>query len=186
MPAEPISLFWDNSNIWLVGREVCKKREPAYENSFRIHFANLFNFVTQKRNVNYAFVAGSIPPRTDPLWKRFSNLGIKVEKQERGMSGQEIAVDEAIQLAIANRLLDFSGSETIVLLTGDGAGYSKGKGFITALERVVSQKKMIEVVSWDAGINGSLKKFAQKNGSYVSLEPAYDQVTFINNKRWAK
>lgn len=180
------SLFWDNSNIWLVGRNaVCKKREPADLNHFRIHFANLFNFVLQGRKIDYAFVAGSIPPHTDALWKRFSALKIKVEKQERGIGGGEIAVDEAIQLAMANRLLDAPKPEQFILLTGDGAGYTQGKGFITCLERAVKHKFPIEVVSWDAGVNPRLKKFAQTNGSYVSLEPGYDQVTFINNKRWA-
>ncbi len=34
-----LSLFWDNSNIWLVGRGVCHQREPGDESAFRIHFA---------------------------------------------------------------------------------------------------------------------------------------------------
>jgi hypothetical protein len=183
------SLFWDNSNIWLVGRNaVCKKRERADMNHFRIHFANLFNYVLQGRKIDYAYVAGSVPPQTDALWKRFRALNIKVETQVRGATGGEIAVDEAIQLAMANRLLDglaVAKPEQFILLTGDGAGYTKGKGFITCLERAVKHKFPIEVVSWDAGVNPHLKKFAQANGNYISLEPGYDKITFINNKRWA-
>jgi hypothetical protein len=30
-----------------------------------------------------------------------------------------------------------------------------------------------------------LRAFAERCGSYRSLEPVYDKVTFINNKRWA-
>jgi hypothetical protein len=181
------SLFWDNSNIWLVGRNgVCAKREPADTAAFRIHFANLFNYVRQGRTIDYAFVAGSVPPETDDLWKRFRTLKLKVETQERGNSGGEIAVDEAIQLAMSNRLLDIlPKTEPIILLTGDGAGYSEGRGFITSLERAVKHKCPIEVVSWNAGVNRYLKKFAQANGAYVPLEPGYEQITFINNKRWA-
>jgi len=63
-----------------------------------------------------------------PLWRRFETLGAKVEKQERGVSGSEIAVDEVIQLQMANRVLDVNPPETIVLLTGDGSGYTEGKG----------------------------------------------------------
>jgi hypothetical protein len=180
-----ISLFWDNSNIWLVGRGVCARREPGDEGGFRIHFANLLNYARNGRVINYAFVGGSIPPESDPLWGRFEDLHIRVEKQERGVSGGEIAVDEAIQLAMANRLLDMPQPETFVLLTGDGAGYSQGKGFIAALERAVRKGCNIEVVSWDAGINRYLKSFAETHGRYISLEPVYDRVTFINNKRWA-
>ncbi len=91
------SIFWDNSNIWLVGRNsVCAKREPTDIKEFRIHLANLFNFVRQERTIDYAFVAGSVPPKSDALWKRFRALNIKVETQERGIGGGEIAVDEAI------------------------------------------------------------------------------------------
>jgi hypothetical protein len=180
------SLFWDNSNIWLVGRNgVCAKREPADVAGFRIHFANLFNYVRQSRTIEYAFVAGSVPPEMDDLWKRFRALKLKVETQERGKAGGEIAVDEAIQLAMANRLLDIPKPETINLLTGDGAGYGQGRGFITSLERAVKHKCPIEVVSWDAGVNRYLKKFAQATGSYIALEPGYERITFINNKRWA-
>ena len=75
------NIFWDNSNIWLVGRGVCATREPGDEWSFRIHFANLFDFVVNNRPVNYAFVGGSIPPNNDPLWQRFENLGVKVNAQ---------------------------------------------------------------------------------------------------------
>ena len=62
------SIFWDNSNIWLVGRSVCAKREPGDEQAFRIHFSHLFEFVRNGRTVDSAFVGGSIPPNNDPLW----------------------------------------------------------------------------------------------------------------------
>ena len=74
----------------------------------------------------------------------------------------------------------------MVLLTGDGSGYTDGKGFIRQLERAHNNGWEVEVISWDAGCNRNLKAFAQKNGAYRSLEPAYEQVTFINNKRWAQ
>jgi len=72
------------------------------------------------------------------------------------------------------------------LLTGGGSGYSDGRGFIKQLERAVAHKWAIEVVSWDAGYNRYLRAFAQQHGVYRSLEPVYNQVTFIHNKRWAK
>jgi hypothetical protein len=182
-----LSVFWDNSNIWLVGRQVCMKREPGEQDAFRIHFAKLFDFVRNGRAIDYAYVGGSIPPAHDELWKRFSDLGIKVHTQERGAdSGKEIAVDEIIQLAMANRVLDESTPGTMVLLTGDGAGFKDEKGFIKQLERAKDHGWKIEVVSWDAGCNPRLKKFAEDHGTYRALEPVYENVTFVNNKRWAK
>lgn len=181
-----ISIFWDNSNIWLVGRNVCTQREAGDEDAFRIHFAHMLDFVRNGRTVDFAFVGGSIPPNNDPLWDRFDNLGIQVEKQQRGqVTGGEVAIDEIIQLQMANRVLDVTSPGTMVLCTGDGSGYSDGKGFIKQLERAHNHGWSIEVVSWDAGCNRHLKQFVQKEGTYRSLESVYDQLTFINNKRWA-
>jgi hypothetical protein len=121
-----LSVFWDNSNIWLVGRNVCRQREPGDEGGFRIHFSNMLDFVLNGRDLDYAFVGGSVPPQSDPLWTRFEYLGVVVDKQWGGEgSGGEIAVDEMIQLAMANRVLDEQPA-TMVLLTGDGSGYSDG------------------------------------------------------------
>jgi hypothetical protein len=181
-----LSVFWDNSNIWLVGRNVCHQREPGDEAGFRIHFSQLLDFVLDGRVLDYAFVGGSVPPQSDPLWSRFASLGVAVDKQERGeTTGGEIAVDEMIQLAMANRVLDEQPG-TIILLTGDGSGYSDGKGFIKQLERAHKHGWAIEVVSWDAGCNRYLRHFAEQHGTYRSLEPVYALVTFINNKRWAR
>ena len=180
-----LNIFWDNSNIWLVGRNFCAATEPGKQDGFRIHFLKLLEFVRNNRSVNYAFVGGSIPPNNDPLWQRFEKLGAIVEKQERGVGGGEVAVDEIIQLRMANRILDVTPPETLVLLTGDGSGYSDGNGFIKQLERSKNHGWNIEVVSWDAGCNRHLKAFARANGTYRSLEPAYYNVSFVNNERWA-
>lgn len=186
MGNDKVNLFWDNSNIWIVGQNVCNQKEPEDKMAFRIHFGNLFELAIKNRNLSYAFVGGSIPPQSDTLWQRFENLGIEVDKQERGaIGGGEVAVDETIQLRIANRLLDVDEPETIVLLTGDGAGFGDGKGFIKQLERALKRGWTIEVISWDIGCNGKLREFAMKNGIYTPLEGAYEKVTFINNKRWA-
>ena len=180
-----LNIFWDNSNIWLVGQRVCEVCEPGYENNFRIDFAKLFDFVRDNRAVSFAYVGGSVPPNNDPLWQRFNNLGITVNTQERGAGGGEIAVDECIQLEMANRVLDVAVPETMILLTGDGSGYLDGKGFIKQLERAKNRGWNIEIISWDAGCNRHLKAFAHANGIYRPLEPAYLNVTFINNQRRA-
>ena len=186
MAKEKINIFWDNSNIWLTGVSECQKREPNDTEGFRIHFSNLFNHVVQGREVSFAFLAGSIPPANDKLWDRFNQLGIQVERQERGRnSNGEVAVDEAIQLAMANRILDCDIPETIVLLTGDGSGFLDGKGFIKQLERAVKKNWKIEVWSWSVGCNRHLKEYAERNGTYHDLAEAYDKVTFIQEKRWA-
>lgn len=64
--------------------------------------------------------------------------------------------------------------------------YTDGKGFITQLERAHRHGWAIEVVSWDGGCNRHLRQFAEQHGTYRSLKPVYDNITFINNKRWAQ
>ena len=63
------------------GWSVAVQREPGDDWAFRIHFSHLLDFVLDGRQLDYAFVGGSVPPSSNPLWKRFENLGIDVEKQ---------------------------------------------------------------------------------------------------------
>lgn len=180
-----VNLFWDNSNIWIAGQGVCKTIEAGYEAAFRIHLQNLFDFALDNRHLEYGFVAGSVPPPSDDIWKRFASLGVEVHKQERGaLTGVEIAVDEIIHNKMMERMLDVE-PQHIVLLTGDGSGYLEGKGFIKQLERAIKHGWTIEVISWDHSCNPHLKAFAEANGTYRSLNTAYNKVTFINNHRWA-
>jgi hypothetical protein len=182
-----VNIFWDNSNIWLVGQRVCQNREPGEDSAFRIHFSNLLDFALNGRKPDYAFVGGSIPPSNDALWTCFEELGIKVDKRERGgVTGHEIAVDEIIQLAMTEGILDAEQPGTLVLLTDDGSGFLEGTGFIKQLQRAHKRAWEIEVVSWDAGCNRHLREYAQKHGTYRSLEPVYEKVTFVNNKRWVQ
>jgi len=179
-----LNVFWDNSNIWLVGRNVCSQREPGHEREFRIHFRNLMTTVVAGRPTDFAFVAGSLPPNNDALWDYFRQLGADVETQERGaIGGGEVAVDQAIQFAMLQRLIDEDKPGTILLLTGDGNGHQDGKGFIAALQRAVKMGWDIEVASWDIGCNRALRAYAEEHGRYVSLEPHYDRVSFISKGR---
>lgn len=188
MGSEKINIFWDNSNIWLVGVNECKRKEPGFESGFRIHFANLYNHVKQNRDVSFAYLAGSVPPANDDLWKRFQQQNVIVELQERGqLSGGEIAVDGAIQLAMANRIIDCDSTpETMVLLTGDGSGYANDKGFIKQLERAVKKGWKVEVWAWSIGCNRHLKEYVEQHGAYHDLTDVYDKITFINHHRWAR
>ena len=177
-------VFWDNSNIWLVGKNVCQTKEPGSEVAFRVYFKNLFKYAVGNHDVAYAYVAGSVPPQSDGLWQYFQDIGVQVNTQERGViGGGEVAVDEIIQLEMANILLDIDEPQTIILLTGDGNGYNSGRGFIKQLERAKRKAWNIEVVSWDLGCNRYLREFAMQNGVYKKLEDVYNQVTFIQNGR---
>lgn len=178
-----LHLFWDNSNIWLSGRNVCSMVEPGHEQNFRIHFARLLEVVKAQRPLETAVVAGSLPPDNDALWDTFSRLGVKVIKQERGnQTGGEVAVDEVLQLDMANAVLDYTPG-TMLLLTGDGSGSTEGQGFLTQLQRARKHGWEIEVASWAASCNRLLKDYAQKEGQFLRLDDHYADVTFIAKGR---
>lgn len=46
---------------------------------------------------------------------------------------------------------NLGSDDTIVVLTGDGAGNEMGTGFLADLERVHRMGFSIEVISWEAG-----------------------------------
>lgn len=178
-----LHLFWDNSNIWLSGRDVCSMVEPGHEQNFRIHFARLLEVVKAQRPLETAVVAGSLPPDNDALWDTFSRLGVKVIKQERGnQTGGEVAVDEVLQLGMANAVLDYAPG-TMLLLTGDGSGSTEGRGFLTQLQRARKHGWQIEVASWAASCNRLLKDYAQQEGQFLRLDDHYADVTFIAKGR---
>lgn len=179
-------VFWDNSNIWLVGRNVCKKRSPEVDSkSFRIKFSGLLEYVRQGRTIKFAYVCGSVPPVTDDVWKRFQELGVIVEKQERGKeSGKEIAVDQAIQGRISNTILDVEPPGVVVLLTGDGNENEMGESFIKSLQRARKHSWEIEVFSWNDGCSKRLLEYARQNGRYQPLDSFYDEITFIQAHRF--
>lgn len=114
---------------------------------------------------------------------------MRVIKQERGnQTGGEVAVDEVIQLEMANLIIDSLGTPggkpgTMLLLTGDGSGSSQGRGFLTQLQRARKQGWDIEVASWEASCNRYLKEYAEQEGRFISLDDLYYDVTFIAGGR---
>ena len=76
--------------------------------------------------------------------------------------------------------LDFNGDPGIaVLLTGDGAGYREGGGFHSTLERMHRRGWRIEILSWAHSTNQRMRRWAQANGIFVSLDDFYESITFM-------
>lgn len=181
-----VFLFWDNSNIFIPARYVAQRREGGFAEQYvRIHFRNMYNLAVAGRPVAKAVAVGSIPPEFRELWDRLrKDTGIEIELYERGRgSGSEQAVDEALQVHMLRTLHDVKSPEIAVLLSGDGAGYVTGAGFHADLERMHNTGWGIEVISWDAAVNPSLKQWASQAGAYIPLENYYESVTFLEGTR---
>ena len=62
-------IFWDNSNIHISGLKAMKQKEPdQLKELFRTNFKNLFELVRNNREVESAYLSGSIPPPNNALF----------------------------------------------------------------------------------------------------------------------
>ena len=80
--------------------------------------------------------------------------------------------------------LDYNGNPGIVvLLTGDGAGYVEGTGFHSTLERMHKRGWRIEILSWAHACNQRMRRWAEANALFVSLDDFYESITFLTPSR---
>lgn len=182
-------LFWDNSNIHFSGLDaVYPHLEPGEPREiYRTYFKNLFDLVRNGRNVKEAYAAGSVPPPSDDLWGHLKNLGINMTLLDRTAGGKEQdSVDMSLQTNMFRVAVD-NPPDTMVLLTGDGAGGKLGKGFLSDIQRIHEKLGWdFEVYAWENTCNRYLKAYAEKEGLFVPLEKYYKSITFLKGKRVAE
>lgn len=180
-------IFWDNSNIHISGLRVMEKMEPTQPKElFRTNFKNLFSLVKNGRDVDAAYLSGSIPPPSNSLWAYLQNMGIQLQLLNKTAEGTEQeSVDMSLQTMMLRTAIDhLSNPSTIAVLTGDGAGKQLGEGFLTDLKRIKDMQWNIEVYAWDISCNRYLKEFAEQNGKFIALETYYDSITFLKEDRY--
>lgn len=180
-------IFWDNSNIHISGLRVMEKMEPTQPKElFRTNFKNLFSLVKNGRDVDAAYLSGSIPPPSNSLWAYLQNMGIQLQLLNKTAEGTEQeSVDMSLQTMMLRTAIDhLSNPSTIAVLTGDGAGKQLGEGFLTDLKRIKDMKWNIEVYAWEISCNRYLKEFAEQNGKFIALETYYDSITFLKEDRY--
>jgi hypothetical protein len=157
---------------------------------------NLFDYIRYQRVVDTFVMVGSLPPANDPLWHRVTELSrfvsgkFELIKLNRDSHNKEQGVDDTLRAELyrfCTSRIDNPG--TVALLTGDGAGYSKGKGFYDAVEILSTKLKWnIELCAWNCSCHTEMKALASAHPmcKYRDLEMAYKEVTFMKNGRDAK
>lgn len=179
-------IFWDNSNIHISGlTQVMPSVEPqASRELYRTHFANLFKLVKKDRNVDCAYLSGSVPPPNDQLWDYLTRLDIKLQLLDKTADGKEQeSVDMSLQTMMLRTAIDNPPS-IMAIVTGDGAGKQLGEGFLSDIKRIKERFGwQIELYAWDASCNRLLKQYAIDNGTFTRLEDYYDSITFIQKDR---
>jgi len=182
------AIFWDHSNIFGGMRNIAASREsPAVVSDVRIHYESLFELAHAHRPVSKALcVTSSNAPDVTGVTGSLSSIGLEVELYERGpRTHGEQAVDQALQVHMLRALVD-QPPGVAVLLTGDGAGYDRGAGFLADLERMHRGGWAVEVLAWKGSCNRYLRTWAGKHGLYIPLDDFYQNITFVKDLRRQK
>ena len=123
-----------HSNIFIEAQHMADEidREDFGEDvayRVRIDFRNLLELARENRTVAKAVAAGSVPPEMEEIWKNLRSEGVR----KKIIDGRKAVPDLHLQQEM---LLDGMNNEpgTVVLLTGDGAGWGYNKGFLPALQ----------------------------------------------------
>lgn len=183
----PIHVFYDNSNVWGGAQAHRAENEPTVPwVALRIHTTHMFRLIEQARHAVTRVLAGSVPPAADELWewarknKYQTDLLKKVESDDGSISEQ--GVDEILHLKIANVLIDYPSTDTLVVVTGDGSVSEFGTGFISQIDRAIKMGWRIEVWSWSKTLSRkylALSKKWPKQVKLIALDPFYESVTFV-------
>ncbi len=179
-----VFIYWDNSNIFISAKEAAAVREgDGASGQVRIHFRNLMASAAAGRPIKRAVAVGSVPPELQLLWNRMENQDVEVHLSERGaQSGKEVNEDQALHSNMLRDVVDYNGDPGIaVLLTGDGAGFSGGRGFHADLVRMHNKGWRIEVLSWQESCNRRMKEWAIENGTFIPLDDFYNSITFLES-----
>ena len=181
---QKVFIIWDNSNIHYGGlNQVFPIMEPGETKElYRTHFINLLNLVTNGREVGQVYFVGSTPPKTDAIWGYLRSIGVNPETIPRASDGEWDTTDHLLQ----NHLLRLgyqTPPQTVVLLSGDGAGVKKDVGFFADLRRLAGVGWDVELYSWNETCHNDLRKYATEVGQFTNLTNHYFQITFLKNRR---
>ncbi len=185
---EEVFIYWDNSNIFLEAQRFADERNEGADARYRVrvHFDNLLRLAHADRPLKKAFAAGSVPPEMRQLWNRMERNGVEVQLFDRGSPerGEQEMPDRVLQLRMLEDALDYNGNPgVVVLLTGDGAGYSEGVGFHSTLERMHRRGWRVEILSWGHSCNQRMRQWAEENGIFVGLDDFYESIRYLEPSR---
>lgn len=181
-------IFWDHSNLYAGARNLAATREVmSIVKDVRVHYESLFELAHAHRSVSKATcVTSTQTVDASSVTGSLSSIGLQVELYERGpRTHAEQAVDQALQVHMLRALID-QPPGVAVLLTGDGAGYDRGAGFLADLERMHRGGWAVEVLSWNGSCNRHLRNWVEKNGLYIALDDFYDNITYVKKLRRQK
>lgn len=182
-----VFIYWDNSNIFHEAQRLAEEREEGEGVRYRvrINFDNLLRLAQADRPLQKALAVGPVPPEMRQLWNRVESKGAETRLFDHGLDrGEQEVPDQLLKLQMLEDALDYNGTPGIVvLLTGDGAGYSEGAGFHSTLEKMHKRGWQVEILSWAHSCNQRMRRWAEENGVFAALDDFYEAITFMEPSR---
>lgn len=180
-------IFVDNSNIFWGAQRAAATHEPnAVYCAVRLYYKNFFSLLENGLDVKTRFLAGSVPPGNEDLWKFARQYGYntdllhKIERDD-GRLGEQ-GVDEMLHLKIANVLLDYEPPQVLVLATGDGKEGNFQTSFIKQIERALKRDWQVVIWSWKEQLSGRFQALTPLSKGLLTicdLDRSYKSIVFI-------
>lgn len=157
-------------------REIANERSDRIlpDGGIKIDFNNLKLVTVKNRNWGSGYAAAGLK-NPDAIRNECARVEIEFEAYERGeTSGREQGIDAIIQGRMFKLATTTSTNQVVVLITGDGNGFHRNKGFIEPL-RILHEKGFdVEVYSWERCFNSSLRDWAEQHGKAILLDDFFD------------
>ena len=186
--AQPVFvyIYWDHSNIFIEAQHIADEKESEQLGAdvgrrVRLDFQNLLLLAHENRPIAKAVAAGSVPPEMKTVWEKLELAGVHTEIFARSlMGGSERNVpDLYLQREMLRDGFRSTDPGTVILLTGDGAGYYLGKGFLDTLESFTMAGWTVELLSWERSCNGRLRQWVAQHGLFTCLDDFYESITYV-------
>lgn len=165
MPEPRVHLVVDHSNLWHSMRNVAAERGEEVS-TLRFHISNLHALLAAGRPVASATIA--LPLNVpEAVQRRFASLFHVVQVDVGQSTGTEQAGDEILQNRFMMRAAAAGTTDpgTLVLATGDGAGWRRRVGFLPLLLWARRLGLGVELVAFQGTLNGQLRAIGEVVGS---------------------
>lgn len=178
-------IYVDNSNIFIEGKRIAAirdgaarsvahaNREGIQDNSFRLDFGGLYDFVAENNpgKIARAVLFGSSPPESDKVWAVAERAGFEAVVIDRNVENREKKIDTGIVAAMvrdAYTRVDKT-KDTITLVAGDS-------DYVPAVEILTNDGFRVEVVFWSSA-SEELKAVSSR---FIELDRHLDVLEYDN------
>jgi hypothetical protein len=156
-------IFIDNSNIYIGA----VNQGDAIDYTIRVKPAELGRLLSRGGVPGRRIVAGSKPPSTNNIWKKWEEAGFRVSLSQRDNStDKEEHVDSFLHAQmyreLNDRRADAPGSNTLVLATGDGNSNEGYSNFVEVARAAARSGWRVEVWCWRKSLSRNFVALGQQ------------------------